>query len=101
MKIPKHPLKKYPNNKTLYKVYRGKVKKKVTKQDMERTLNRAMLVISRLSKVVVMMEDKFSETKDGVDFFMDKFEKREAEYIKAIKILKERLLDKRWNRRVN
>ena len=48
-----------------------------------------------------MMEDKFSETKDGVDFFMDKFEKREAEYIKAIKILKERLLDKRWNRRVN
>ena len=103
MKTPKHPLKKYPKNTTLDKVFRGGEHKKpisvcvhgeVGYRDLELVIKRSILIISRLSKCLVEMEEKFSDARDSVDYIT----KRADYHIKARNALISRLekqLDKK------
>ena len=113
-KLPIHPLKKYPKNKTLYKIFRGNPREpkpsvcehnKVGYRDLELIVRRSVLIISRLSKVLNEMEDKFTNTSETVEYLTERFEEREKDYIKAIKILKQRCEflgeDKLFKRRPN
>ncbi len=51
------------------------------------------------------MEDKFTNTSETVEYLTERFEEREKDYIKAIKILKQRCEflgeDKLFKRRPN
>ena len=101
-KLPIHPLKKYPKNKTLYKIFRGNPRQP---KPSELIVRRSVLIISRLSKVLNEMEDKFTNTSETVEYLTERFEEREKDYIKAIKILKQRCEflgeDKLFKRRPN
>ena len=101
LKFPKHPQKKYPNNETLKKIFRGKLPNKkpsvcehnrVGYRDLERIINRSMHVISRLAKVMVEMEDKFSQTSETVEYLTETFESKERDYLEAIDRLKKRVI---------
>ena len=107
MRYPK-PTKLYPNNKTIKKIFRGTMPKgptdicrhgEVGYRDLERIISRSFLVISRLSKVLVEMEKKFSDAKETVEYITKQMESREEKYIEAIEILKQRLYGTKGNRR--
>ena len=74
-------------------------------RDLELIVRRSVLIISRLSKVLNEMEDKFTNTSETVEYLTERFEEREKDYIKAIKILKQRCEflgeDKLFKRRPN
>ena len=83
------------------KIFRGKLPNKkpavcehnrVGYRDLERIINRSMLVISRLAKVMVEMEDKFSQTSETVEYLTETFEDKERNYLEAIDRLKRRVI---------
>jgi hypothetical protein len=106
MKLPKHPLKKYPKNKTLYNIYRGKGAPKasvcehgrVGYNDLVLSIKRSILIISRLSKCLAEMEDKFSETKETVEYITERAEHQIKQRNAIIAKLQQRLEDKVKNK---